>query len=305
MTLAIGVIAVQALVLALTAGRAQAAFDPATLPPNTKSVMVGEVPFVYSEQGQGDPFVIFTPYPFGTGLWADFAKRMSASAHVFVVEPAGLRDPGAMKNDFSAIHLLELYRDFFKAVGIREAHVMGVGESGAIAAAFGHHWPHLTKSVVTMNGLESANWSDAVQTMLNAFKMAGTGGHAMVVSAGSNRLRDKMPSDDEMALMFVPLPGEEQQRAFQQRLKAFQDDIQTSTIMMMMPNVNKPVLVLRSKDDQLVTQDYMDRTRKLMKNASLKFETIEGAGHFAFIDQPEKVTELVRGFIAAHPIKPQ
>lgn len=298
---AICVIAAQALLL--TAGRAQGVFDPATLPPNTKSIMVGAVPFVYTEQGAGDPLVILTPYPFGTGLWNDFAKRMSAAAQVFVVEPPGLRDPASMKGDFSAVHLLELYRDFFKAIGLNEAHILGVGEGGALAAAFGHHWPQLTKSIVSMNGLESANWSDPLQMMLNAFKMAGSGGHAMVVSAASNRLRDKLPSDDEMARLFVPLAGEEQQRAFQQRIKAFQEDIQSSIIMMMLPNVNKPTLVIRSKEDQLVTQDYMDRTRKLMKNASVQYETIDAAGHFAFIDQPEKVSELVRAFIAKYPIK--
>ena len=286
--------------LFLAAPEASAAFDAKTLPADLKSVMVGDVPFVYSEQGQGDPLVILSPYPFSTALWADFAKRLSASARVIVVEPPGMRDAASMKADYTAIHLLFLYRDFAKAIGLTKARYLGVGESGALAVAISHHWPEQVIAAISINGLESAGMSENVSNMLKLFKMAGSGGPEMLLAGASARFRDKPPAD---AGKLVLLADDDQKKAFTARLQAYTDDIAQAIIPAMLPNLNRPILLIRSKDDQMLTQELIDRTRKFVKSGGLiKYEVVPDAGHFAFIDQPDKVAELVRAFLNANPV---
>jgi pimeloyl-ACP methyl ester carboxylesterase len=280
----------------------QAAFDPKDLPQNLKSVSVKGIPVVYTDQGQGDPLVILTPSPFGTGLWAGMAKSLSSSVRVIVVEPPGLRDSSSMRGDFSAVRLLEVYRDFVKALGLSQVHIMGVGESGAMAAAFGHHWPEIVASVVSINGFEGANWTEGFEKTLNYFKQPSEAGINTLLSAGSLKYKKQAPSRQELDGMVVSLQEEDQKSAHQARFKAYVDDVKMGIILMMMPNLNRDLLLIRSEGDELVSQEFVERTRNLIRKASIKYVLIPQAGHFAFIDQPDKVTEAVRAFLLDHRI---
>ena len=288
--------------LLTAAGPLKTGFNPKDLPPDLHSVSVRDIPIVYSDQGQGDPLVILSPYPFSTGLWAELTKRLSGSARVIVVEPPGLRAPSFMGGDFSTVHLLYIYRDFVKALGITNVHIMGVGETGALAVAFGHHFPEITTSIVSINGFESARWSEGIEKTLNYFKQSTEKGPKTLLAIGSIRYREQPPSREEMDRLFVPLNEEEQRNAFQARMEAYIDDIKTVIILAMIPNVNRPVLLIRSKGDELLTEEYIERTRSQIRKAPIQYQVIPQAGHFAFLDQPEKVAELVRTFLSDHPI---
>lgn len=286
----------------LVSGRPASAIDPASLGPGMKVVEAGGVPVAYSDQGQGETIMVLASYPFGTGLWSDFAKRMSSSYRVVVVEAPGIRAPETMKGDFSAIHLLVIYRDVLIGLGIPQAHIVGVGEGGAMAMAFGHHWPNKVASVVSINGFESSNWSDGMQATWNFFKDPGDGARQMLVTTAALRYQKQPPSPQEFAALFAPLQNEDHRQAHSSRWKAFQEDIQTSIIMMMLPNLNRPTLVVRSKNDQLFADENIERTKKLAKQARIQYEIIENAGHLAFLDQPDKVAALVKDFLGKNSI---
>ena len=271
------------------------------LPPGHKTVLAEGVPIVYTDQGEGDPLMIFTPYPFSTALWSDLARRLSTSMRVIVIEPPGLRTPDALKWDFSDIRLLEIYRELVRSLKLSQVHVLGVGESGAEAVAFAHHWPHLTKSVVSINGLESAKWSDeGVPVMIDALRGVGSKAEGMLFSLLSARWRDKAPGESERESLLVPLGDGTRTKAFQSRMDGWRDSLRSGTVPIMLPNLNKPLLSIRSKDDQFLTRDYIERTRRYAPAPLIQYEVVAGAGHFAFIDQPEKTAELIRSFTSKH-----
>ena len=104
------------------------------------------------------------------------------------------------------------------------------------------------------------------------------------------------------AALFAPLQSEENRQAHTSRWKAFQEDIQASIIMMMLPNLNRPTLVIRSKNDQLFADDNIERTKKLAKQTRVQYEIVENAGHLAFLDQPDKTAALIKDFLGKNPI---
>ncbi len=281
---------------------ASAQLDPKSLPAGHRSVSAGGVPIVYTDQGEGEPLLILTPYRFSTAIWTDLAARLSSSMRVIVVEPPGLRKPSSMNEDFSDIHLLEIYRDFVKALGLSQVHIMGVGESGMEAAGFGHHWPNITKSIISINGLEVVKWTDKVWSMFDTLKLAGSGGESTLIAALSARWREKTLSQEETDRLFVPFQDRKTRKAFEMRLEAYRNSLRSGFVPFMMEHLDRPILLIRSKEDQFLMEDNFNRSRQIIPVSMLQYEVIPDAGHFAFVDQPERMAELIRDFVARNAV---
>lgn len=286
------------------AGQTAWGFNPETLPSGLHSVTVKEIPFVYTDQGKGEPLIILSPYPFSTNLWSDLAKQLSDSFRVIVVEPPGLRAPATMDGDFSSVRLLYIYRAFVKELGFNKVHLMGVGESGGMAVAFGHHFPENTAAVISINGFESVNWSEAFEATMNFFKQSTDGGPEMLMMSGSDMFRAKTPSPDKIRNLFVPMGNEDLKNAVRARYEAFSLDVQAGIILAMLPNFNRDLMLIRSEGDGLLFEGetYARRTRSQIRKVPVRYEVLSGVGHFAFLDQPDKVAGLVTKFLVAHPI---
>jgi len=282
----------------------RAAFDPKDLPPSLHAILVQNVPIVYTDQGKGDPLIVLPSYPFATKFWADVAGPLSGSFRVIVVEPPGFRDPASMKGDYTSQHLLYLYRDFAKALGFSTINVMGEGEGGGMAVAFGHHFPEITGSVVSINGFESVNWSEGFGGTLNLFQQAASGGFGTLLSLGSEKYRDQAPSREQMDLWLVPLKEEDQKKAVRERFKAFAGDVQQSYILAMLPNFNRHLLLLGVESDQLLPDEekFVNRTRGQIRRVPVEYQVVPKAGHFAILDQPDKVADLAGTFLSKYPI---
>jgi pimeloyl-ACP methyl ester carboxylesterase len=280
------------------------AFDPKNLPPDLHSVSVQNIPIVYSDQGKGDPLIILPSYPFGPGFWTDMAARLGPSLRVIVVEPPGIRAPSSMGGDYSSQHLLYIYRDFIKALGLNTVHVMGEGEGGGLAVALGHHFPEMIGAVVSINGFESVNWSEGFGGMLNLFEKAGSGGFGMLLSSGSMKYREQAPSREAAEKWLVPIQEEDQKKAVHDRFKAFTSDVQESYILAMLPNFNRPFLLIRGDSDQLLpdNEKFAQRTRSQVRKVTVDYQVIPKAGHFAILDQPDKVADLIRAFISKNAL---
>jgi pimeloyl-ACP methyl ester carboxylesterase len=291
-------------ILAASAGPLQTAFDPKDLPSNLHAVLVQNVPIVYTDQGKGDPLIVLPSYPFGTKFWADVSGRLSGSVRVIVVEPPGFRDPSSMRGDYTSQHLLYLYRDFAKALGFNTVHVMGEGEGGGLAVALCPHFPEITGAVVSINGFESVNWSEGFGGTLNLFQQAAFGGLGTLLSLGSEKYRDHAPPREEMGQWLVPLQEEDQKKAVRDRFKSFASDVQQSYILAMLPNFNRHLLLLGVENDQLLPDEekFVNRTRGQIRRVSVEYQVVPKAGHFAILDQPDKVAELVGTFLSKYPI---
>ncbi|HSG04866.1 MAG TPA: alpha/beta hydrolase [Nitrospiria bacterium] len=289
--------------LCFQAGSAAAGnFDPASLPKTLKWSEVKGVPFVYSDQGSGDPLVILTPYPFGVGLWSGLVERLKGEYRVVVVEPPGVRDPSSMEEDFSTEHLLQLYRQFLRDLGMHKAHLLGLGETGGMVMAFGHHYPENTGSVISINGFETVGWNPAFEATIELIRQGAGPGMKNLMMMGSSRFMKKPPSEDELGAM-VPEQGDLVKQATEERLNDFVSDIKVGYILMMMPNHNRPTLLIRSEKDGVLTEDFTPRSRRVIRKATLRLKKFPEAGHFAFLDEPDEVAASITTFLTEHPLK--
>ena len=202
------------------------------------------------------------------------------------------------------MHLLYLYRDFVKALGFTHVRILGVGEGGGLAVAFGHHFPEITGAVISINGFESVNWTEGFGGTLSYFSQSASGGLGMLLSTGSIRYRKKSPSREEMDRWLVPLPDEERKKAVQARFEALIQDVKEGFILAMLPNFDRPLLLLRGESDDLLPdgEKYVKRTQSQIRKHPVEYDVVSEAGHFAFLDQPERVAERIRAFLAKNAV---
>src|SRR4030065_1588774 len=160
-------------------------FNPEVLTPNQKWIMVDNVPLVYTDEGHGDTILILSTYPLRTESWNGLTSLLSKNFRVIVAEPPWLIEPGAMEGDFSSEHILQIYRSFIRKLGITEAHVLGVGEGGGLAVAFGHHFPEHIKTAISINGFEGETWTDESKARVNLTSSTDEDGIRTMLKASS------------------------------------------------------------------------------------------------------------------------
>ncbi len=278
----------------------KAVFRPEDLHTPLRWVMIDHIPMVYAIQGEGEPLVILSSFPLRADSWREFVTLLSPSFRVIVIETPWLWEPHAMGGDFSSEHLLQVYRKFVEKLGIEKMHVLGVGEGGGLAVAFGHHFPEHIRTAVSINGFEGVTWSGDTQKMLGRFYSSTEEGIKEFLKASSLRYQQQGPSSEEIRYLFGPLQEKERLQAVNARMTDFSQDIKSLYITAMIEYIDFPVLIIRSDQDTVLPERYAAYARNRISQA--EYQTVQTAGHFAFMDQPEKTAEMVRNFLLRYPI---
>ena len=77
-------------------------------------------------------------------------------------------------------------------------------------------------------------------------------------------------------------------------------DIKSLYVTAMMEYIDFPVLIIRSDNDTVLPEKYVEYARNRI--SKVEYQIIVKAGHFAFMDQPEKIADIVRNFLLRYPI---
>jgi len=274
-------------------------FRPEELHTPQQWTMIDDVPIVYTIQGEGEPLLILSSFPLRAASWQEFVTLLSPYFRIIVIEPPWVWEPHAMGNDYSSEHLLQVYRMFVRKLGIDKIHVLGVGEGGGLAVAFGHHFPEHIKTAISINGFEGATWSGDTQKMLDLFYSSTEEGIERLLKASSLRYQEKGPSSDDIKYLSEPLQKKERRRAVNARMTDLIQDIKSLYVTSMIEYIDFPVLIIRSDNDTVLPEKYIDYARNRI--SKVEYQSIGKAGHFAFMDQPEKMAEIVRNFLLRYP----
>lgn len=275
----------------------QKIFHPQTLPKHLKWVMVDNIPVVYTDQGEGNNVLILTTYPLGVEAWGELAGLLSKSFRVIVVEPPYLGEPSAFGEDKSSEHLLQVYRSFIRKLGVSETHIVGAGEGGGLAVAFGHHFPEHIKTAISINGFEGVTWSDKTRDMLDAVYATEQNKIINLLEAGSLRYKQDLTYRERIKGTLELLLHKEQVKALQNRKTDLIQDINALYIPAMIEYIDFPVLMIRSDHDVILPDNYADYAHSRIHG--VKYQSLQNAGHFAFLDKPQETAEMIKAFLTS------
>lgn len=111
----------------------------------------------------------------------------------------------------------------------------------------------------------------------------------------SLRYNQEIPSGEDMKQILRMPEKKEQVKAVHNRQDDFKHDITSLYITAMIEYIHFPVMIIRSEKDSILPEKYTEWSHNRI--LGVRHELLPNAGHFAFLDQPEKTAELIREFI--------
>lgn len=247
-----------------------------------KQIEVGGVPVSYSEQGEGQSWLLLHGGA-GPGSMAGLAGALAAGGRVIVPTHPGFNGTSRPDTVASAASLAKLYTGLLAQLGMTDVVVVGNSFGGWIAAEMAL-LPHShVKSMVLLNsvGIAPGPGRPAIvdPTAVPPEQRAGLSFH--------DPKKALAPSTPEALALFL----ENQKVLYVYSGDPFCYD---PALQAKLASIHLPVLVAWGMSDRIVDAEYGRALAASFPKA--RFEPVAEAGHFPHVEQPAAVLGLIRGF---------
>ena len=240
-------------------------------------------------KGQGRPLVFL--HGLNAQKWDDFQEGLSVRHKVYAPANAGADEPGELKA-FDNVHDLVLYYDdVFRKLGIDRFDIVGHSFGGMMAAEYAAHFPEKVGKLVLISPL--GLWRDdaPVENFIYQTPEKQT---AMILGDPAS----------EAVQAYTALPDEqaEKNREIVRRITSMASilhfiwPIPERGLVKRLHRIAARTLVLWGEQDKLISPSYAQDFAAAIAAATSR--RIAGAGHTPQLSQPERVLELVHGFLA-------
>ncbi len=242
--------------------------------------------------GSGPPVVVLH-HDIGNPGWLPFYDLLAEQFHVVVPSHPGFDTSQRPEWLRSVRELASLYQWLLHQEGLEDAHLVGLGFGGWIAAevATTSHGRDRGLALVNPMGLQPREGEIYDQFIVNAEEYI-TAGFADI--AAYHGAFGQPPSEDQLVTWEV-------NREMTTRI-AWKPYMFDRALEHLLRGVDAPTLVVAGSGDGLVPPVCAQQYAELIPGAQLA--TIDGAGHFVEIERPDELSALVAPFLAkAHTEK--
>ena len=248
-------------------------------------VQVGATKVYLLKGGQGSPLLVL-PDDLSIPDWLPFHDNLASHFSVYAPSHPGFvksERPNWMRSvrDLAVMHMWLL-----KVVGLERVSVVGLGFGGWVAAEMATMSERQFQSMVLINPVGVQPTEGEIQDQFMMF------GHEFIKLA----FHDKSKFDD----LYGAEPSVDNMEAWEINREmvariAFKPYLFSQTLPHLLPSVNTPTLVVRTKEDTMVPPSCAQRYVDALPNARL--EIVEGSGHYADVEKPDELASLIINFI--------
>jgi pimeloyl-ACP methyl ester carboxylesterase len=272
----------------------------------------------YFESGSGPPIVFAHGLLVNANLWRNVVARLSSDFRCIALElPLGSHTlPLPEPADLTPHGLADLIADAVEALALEDVTLVGNDTGGALCQMVVTRRPERVGRLV----LTSCDYRDNFPPkMFRYFKPAATIPGAMKLLMLPMRLRAPRrlpfafgwlvtrpidrPAEDSYLLAGMTIPGVE--RDLKRVIKGL-DTRYTNEAADRLREFDKPALIAWSRDDRFFKPAHAERLAQDLPNARL--EWIENARSLSPEDEPDRLAELIAGFVhepaGAHASEP-
>jgi pimeloyl-ACP methyl ester carboxylesterase len=265
-------------------------------------VTIGDHDHLYYEvHGRGDPLLLVEGLGYATWMWNWQLPALAARYQTIIFDNRGVGDSSKPDVPYSIEAMAEDAIRVLQAVGVEKAHILGVSMGGYIAQVLAATRPELAATLLlcsTSCGGPSATpappetWQAILAartlppreslrcSMEPAFAPGFAETHAALVEQIIDWRLDK------------PTPAHAWERQFQAVVAANLERYATS--------LRCPTLIVTGDADRVVPAANSQLLHRLIPHAEL--EIIPGGGHLVFIEQAERVNQILLQFLQRHPL---
>lgn len=251
------------------------------------NVQVNGSPCRVWRKGRGKP-VYYLPGFGGLPKWTPFLDAMAESREVVAVSPPGF--PGGLGHDALDSHLdwVLATHDLLRGAGMERADLIGVSVGGALAAEMAAIFPHLVRRLVL---IAPFGLFDEAEPSADIFAQRPPELPTLLCSNPETWAWLKAPPEGANSVEW-PL---EQTRAAEAAAR-YLWPVGDTRLVKRLPRIAAPTLLLWGAEDRVMPFSYARRMADAIGGETTA-QRIEAAGHLADLDQPDRVAEIVRGFL--------
>jgi pimeloyl-ACP methyl ester carboxylesterase len=261
----------------------------------------------YRLGGSGPPLILIHGITSSSETW-NFVGRMLARNHtVLAPDLTGHGQSAKPRGDYSMGAFASGLRDLTVALGIGPATVVGHSLGGGVAMQYSYQFPERTQRLALVSsgglGAEVAGFlraatlpgAELVIPLLAASGVLATG---RAVGRLLHRLGVQLSNDTvEIARGHASLSSTESRLAFVHTLRASIDPrgqrVRATDRLYLASRL--PVLILWGARDRIIPVEHGRRAHELVSGSRLV--VFEHAGHFPYLDEPERFVSTLQGWI--------
>jgi len=256
-----------------------------------REVTAGVVNTAYLSAGRGPPVVCLHGAGAGAVTWYPSISALAEHFHVIAPDIVGYGESDKPKAAYDRPYYSAWLRDFFLALEIPKAHVIGLSQGGAISLQFSLENPEMVEKLVLVD-------SGALPAKIPFGFLFGLFWLYTFPSVAANRygsrylvsrLENVDPNFGPYSLQVVKKPGGK--RVFWQSMGAAVAPMPEEELR----QIQHQTLIIWGEDDKVFPLATGEAAAQIMPNA--KLHRIPDAGHIPFMDHPEVFNDVVLQFL--------
>lgn len=254
----------------------------------------------YRYSGDGPCIVLLHGIPTHSGLWDGVTPYLRKHYSIYAFDLLGFgRSDKPDSSEINVKSQADFFIEAFNKMGLKDITVVGHDIGGAVAQIMAISNPGMFKSMILMDSACYDSWPIELLSVESNVKMLFEHLPPDVIydlftKYIKNGLYYKDRAGDIVEKYWGFVKGDDGIKAFLRAVESF-DNRYTIEVSRMLHTIRMPVAVVWGRNDPYIKLSYAYRLHEDIRNSLI--EIVENAGHFVPEDQPERVSQIIDGFM--------
>jgi pimeloyl-ACP methyl ester carboxylesterase len=271
-----------------------------------KSIDIHGERIAYYDEGRGDAILLVHGMAGSSETWREILPRLAAKYRVIAPDLLGHGQSAKPRTDYSLGAFAVGLRDLLDELGVESATVVGQSLGGGIAMQFLYQHPDYCRRLVLIS---SGGLGQDVGLILRLLSAPGAELVMPVIAPGfvlraGNSVKSKLssmglrsPRGAEIWNAYSSFHDAQTREAFLRTLRSVVDyrGQSVSALNRLQLKADLPTLAIWGEDDAIIPVEHAYAALKARPDCRL--EVLPGVGHFAQVEAPTKVVDLIDDFI--------
>jgi 4,5:9,10-diseco-3-hydroxy-5,9,17-trioxoandrosta-1(10),2-diene-4-oate hydrolase len=261
------------------------------VPVEQREVTAESVKTAYLSAGSGPPVVCLHGAGAGAVTWYPSISALAEHFHVIAPDIVGYGESDKPNAAYDRPYFASWLRDFFLALEIPKAHVIGLSQGGAISLQFSFENPEMVEKLVLVDScaLGAKTPFGALFGFFWLYTFPSVAANRYMSRYLVAKLENIDPNFGPYSLQVVKKPGGK--NVFWQGMGAAVSAMPEEELR----QIQHQTLIIWGEDDNFLSIASGEAAAQIMPNA--KLHRIQDAGHIPFMDQPEVFNDVVLQFL--------
>jgi len=269
----------------------QALIDKIDCNVEQSEVIAGKIKTTCLSGGQGFPVVVLHGAGAGAVTWYPSIGAISKNFCVIAPDIVGYGESDKPNAAYDRPYFATWLKDFFSAMDISKAHIVGLSQGGAIALQFAIENPDLVEKLVLVDsgalGAKPTCKPFLAMVWMNIVPSNLSNRFASRYLLANTECRD--PNHVYYSVEVLKKPGGK--NAFTQGRGAAVSAIPEESLR----QIQNHILIIWGENDNFFSVEHGEAAAQIIPNA--KLQRIKDAGHLPLMDQPDVFNEILIEFL--------